>query len=412
LALTATAGERIVTLDVVRGVAVMGILAMNVVAFAMPFQAYMNPAAFGSEGAADYAAWALNFLLIDGKMRGLFSFLFGASMLLVIERAAAGGRDPGSVHFRRMAWLLVFGLLHFAFIWFGDILAGYALVGMIAYLFHRLTPRALVAWGVGLLVVQTLVFGAFALAALALQYAAADPGAASELAASWSQMQAQYGVPGQQALAADLALHHGGYLPLFLHRIDRLTEPFAGVLFFGWETLAYFLFGMALLKSGFFHGIWSRRQYVRVLLVGYGVGVPVMATIAYFFYQSGFSVPAMFGLALGATTPVRPLMILATASLIILLTSRGGKMVDRIAATGRAAFTNYIATSVLMTTFFYGYGFGLYGSLGRAELWVVVIATWALMLLWSKPWLQRYRYGPLEWVWRSLARSRAEPMRI
>jgi uncharacterized protein len=318
LALTATAGERIVTLDVVRGVAVMGILAMNVVAFAMPFQAYMNPAAFGSEGAADYAAWALNFLLIDGKMRGLFSFLFGASMLLVIERAAAGGRDPGSVHFRRMAWLLLFGLLHFAFIWFGDILAGYALVGMIAYLFHRLTPRALVAWGVGLLVVQTLVFGAFALAALALQYAAADPGAASELAASWSQMQAQYGVPGQQALAADLALHHGGYLPLFLHRIDRLTEPFAGVLFFGWETLAYFLFGMALLKSGFFHGIWSRRQYVRVLLVGYGVGVPVMATIAYFFYQSGFSVPAMFGLALGATTPVRPLMILATASLIIL----------------------------------------------------------------------------------------------
>jgi uncharacterized protein len=148
-----------------------------------------------------------------------------------------------------------------------------------------------------------------------------------------------------------------------------------------------------------------------MLLIGYGIGIPATAAVAYFFYRGGFSVSGIFALALGATTPIRPLTIMATASLIILATRGGGAALERVAAAGRAAFTNYIGTSILMTTLFYGYGFGLYGSFSRAELWIVVIATWALMLLWSKPWLQRYRYGPLEWLWRSLARGRAEPMR-
>src|SRR5688500_967313 len=103
---------RIATLDIVRGVAVMGILAMNIVAFAMPFAAYMNPLAYGMEGTADFVSWVVSFILIDGKMRGLFSFLFGASMLLVIERAEAAGMSPAKVHYRRMVWLLVFGLIH------------------------------------------------------------------------------------------------------------------------------------------------------------------------------------------------------------------------------------------------------------------------------------------------------------
>ena len=134
-------GERIQTLDIVRGVAIMGILAMNIVAFAMPDAAYLNPMAYGTEGPADLASWTFSFLFIDGRMRGLFSFLFGASMLLVIEKAEAGGRDPAKVHYARMLWLLVFGLIHFYLIWWGDILSLYAPVGMIAYAFRRASPR-------------------------------------------------------------------------------------------------------------------------------------------------------------------------------------------------------------------------------------------------------------------------------
>ena len=147
------------------------------------------------------------------------------------------------------------------------------------------------------------------------------------------------------------------------------------------------------------------------MLVGFGIGIPAYVLLAWGYAQSGFTLPMTFAYVMAATVPFRPLMILATAALIILLTRRGGWLVDRIAAAGRTAFTNYLGTSILMTTLFYGYGFGLYGSLSRAELWPVVFAAWALMLLWSKPWLERFRYGPFEWLWRSLARGELQPMR-
>lgn len=409
---TTAAGPRIATLDIVRGVAVMGILAMNIVAFAMPFQAYMNPAAFGSEGTADYLSWLVSFVFVDGKMRGLFSFLFGASMLLVIERAAVAGDNPARVHFPRMLWLLAFGLVHFYFIWFGDILSGYALVGMVAYLFHRLSSRALVRWGMGLLVVQCLIFLALGLATLFLQDAAAAPGADAATVAEWQALKGEFGVPGEAALAGKMGLHLGPWSGLVGHRLgERLLDPFTAVLMFGWETLAYFLFGMVALRNGFLRGEWTGARYRKWMLVGFGVAVPVYALLALLLWQDGFSVPMVILLVMAATVPFRPLMVAAIAALIILATRRGGALVDRIAAAGRAAFTNYLGTSIVMTTLFYGYGAGLYGSLSRAELWIPVVAMWALILLWSKPWLERYRYGPLEWLWRSLARGAVQPMR-
>src|SRR6476661_893323 len=152
--------RRIATLDTVRGVAVMGILAMNIVAFSMPFQAYMNPTAYGLESQADLGSWLFSFIFIDGKMRGLFSFLFGASTLLVIQQARAAGESPAKIHYARMFWLLIFGLLHFYFIWFGDILTMYAITGLILFFFRNLKVRTLIVWGIALLLVQmTLMAG-------------------------------------------------------------------------------------------------------------------------------------------------------------------------------------------------------------------------------------------------------------
>jgi uncharacterized protein len=402
---------RIASLDLVRGVAVMGILAMNIVAFAMPFQAYMNPLAFGAEGPADMASWAFNFVFVDGKMRGLFSFLFGASMLLVIERAEAAGRSGASIHFRRMLWLLAFGLVHFYLIWFGDILAGYAQVGMIAYLFHRLSTRALVRWGIALLVVQTIVFSGLAGSTYYLQSQAALPGAPAEVLSQWQGLQAQLGVPAAEALTQKLALFTGPYDAVIGARLEEPLEPFVGTLMFGWETLAYFLFGMAALRNGFLRGEWADERYRRAALIGFGIGIPAYAALGWIVYSGGFDLPLMLATVMAGTVPFRPLMVIAIAALVILLARRGGALVDRIAAAGRAAFTNYLGTSILMTGLFYGWGLGLYGSLGRAELWLVVLAMWGLMLLWSKPWLERFRYGPFEWLWRSLARWEVQPMR-
>ncbi|HEX9947031.1 MAG TPA: DUF418 domain-containing protein [Allosphingosinicella sp.] len=403
---------RIATLDIVRGVAVMGILAMNIVGFAMPFQAYMNPLAYGWESGADFVSWLVSFIFVDGKMRGLFSFLFGASMLLVIERAEAKGQDSGSIHFRRMFWLLVFGLIHLYLIWFGDILHGYALIGMVAWFFRNKEPAALIRWGIGLATVQLMVFAALAAGAFHLQGVASAPGATADQLKEWSNLNGQFGVLAGEALTGKLALLRGDYGSITGYRLEaHAMAPLKGLLLFGWETLAYFLFGMVALKNGFLRGGWSNSAYRRTALIGFGIGIPAYALLAWILVRDGFSVPMVLAIVMGATVPFRPLMVVATAALIILATRRGGALTERIAAAGRAAFTNYLGTSLIMTTLFYGYGAGLFGHLSRAELWLPVVAMWALMLLWSKPWLDRFQYGPLEWLWRSLSRGSLQPMR-
>jgi uncharacterized protein len=178
-----------------------------------------------------------------------------------------------------------------------------------------------------------------------------------------------------------------------------------------WETLAYMLFGMAALKSGFFRGEWDMARYRKIALTGFAIALPAYAILAFFLIRSDFAFATFVPLGMAATTLFRPVMVVAIAALVILLTRNGGALVARIAAAGRAAFTNYLGTSILMTTFFYGYGLGFYGSMSRIELWLVVIVMWALMLLWSKPWLDRFNYGPFEWLWRSLARFRPQKMR-
>jgi uncharacterized protein len=333
-------------------------------------------------------------------------------MLLVIERAEASGRPAASIHFRRMFWLLVFGLVHLYLIWFGDILVGYALVGMIAWFFRDKEPGALIRWGIGFATVQLMVFVALAAGAFHLQDVAAAPGATADQLKEWRTLEGQFGVLAGEALSGKLALLRGDYGSILGYRVSaHAAAPLKGLFLFGWETLAYFLFGMVALKNGFLSGGWSDSAYRRTVLIGFGIGVPAYALLAWILVSDGFSVPMVLAVVMAATVPFRPLMVVATAALIILLTRRGGRLVERIAAAGRAAFTNYLGTSLVMTTLFYGYGAGWFGHLSRAELWLPVAAMWALMLIWSKPWLDRFRYGPLEWLWRSLSRGSLQPMR-
>ena len=411
-AATSTSAQRILTLDIVRGVAVMGILAMNIVAFAMPPQAYINPLAYGTESAADLASWAFSFVLVDGKMRGLFSFLFGASMLLVIQLAEKSGDSPRRVTFARQLWLLLFGMIHFYLIWFGDILIGYALIGMLAWFFRRLEPRALVRWGIALVLVQLLVMSSMAAFAHMLAGAIAAGTASPEMLIQWAELSRDIAVPSAERLREELALYLGPWSGIVEYQLtEEVGTPLFFTVLFGWETLAYMLFGMAALKSGFLTGGWDDARYRRTALTALAVAIPTYVVLAALLFADDFSVPGLFTFSFAATVPFRPLMVAAYAALIILATRRGGWLVDRIAATGRAAFSNYLGTSISMTALFYGWGLGWFGSLSRIELWPVVAAMWLLMLAWSKPWLDRFAYGPLEWLWRSLARWQLQPFR-
>lgn len=404
--------DRIATLDGLRGAAVMGILLMNIVAFAMPEAAYFNPEAYGSPRPIDRWVWALNVVLVDGKMRGLFSLLFGASMLLVIGRAEATGENGARVHFRRMAWLLVFGLAHFYLIWWGDILFHYAVVGMVALAFAWHEPKALLRWGALFFLIQMLISAMLFAALASVRHEAGLPGADASALAAWQEIEEGFGRPGIRAIAQDLAIHRGGYADVLRYRLSELaTNPLFYLLAGGAETLGLMLFGMAGLKSGFLTGAWPRARYARTALIAYALGVPPMALLTLGAIGSGYDALAIVGLMFAAT-PLRPVIMLGHAALLLYwLTGRASALKDRTAAAGRMAFSNYLGTSIVMTTIFYGYGFSLYGDISRAELYLIVLAGWALMLGWSKPWLGRFRYGPLEWLWRSLARGSPQPMR-
>lgn len=404
--------DRLLSLDTVRGVAVLGILLMNIVNFAMPQAAYLNPRAYGGWHGADLAVYLVNFVLFDGKMRGLFSFLFGASMLLVIDRAEASGRSPARVHYTRMGWLLVFGFAHLWIIWDGDILTHYALIGMIAYTLRRMRLTRMLALGATLVVFNTMMLAVMPVMVSMLAQPASDAATAASNARTLQDMTNGLGIPPASEIARLIALHRSDYATILADRFrENLVTPFGALLFVGPETLAYMLFGMAGLRSGMLKGEWAPARYRRWLAIGWGIAVPGYIALAAYLVAQQFSMFSVALAVLALAAPLRPAMIVGWACLILLLARPGGRLTTRIAAAGRMAFTNYLLTSLICTTLFYGYGLGWYGTLSRWQLYPIVALLWAAMLLWSLPWLARFPFGPFEWLWRSLSRWRLEPIR-
>jgi uncharacterized protein len=408
------ATERFATLDATRGVAVMGILLINIISFSMPEQAYISPLAWGGTGPADIAVWAVNQLFFEGRMRGLFALLFGASAMLVIMRTEAKGGSPASVHLRRMAALALFGLAHCYLVWEGDILFHYAVLGSLLLLVHNWSVKTLVRAAIVVLALHTLYWGVQFVGALFFQSVATAPDAPADVVRQYETMMRSFPGPDSPSIARDLATFRGDYWTVLDFRLTHRTWiPWELIKVLGGETLGYMLLGMALMKSGLFTGGWDRARVRRLMLVCYAISLPVMAALTAWQYASGFDPIVMMGVFLSWSIPFRVVMTVAHAALIVLIVTRfaDSALVARVAAAGRMAFTNYLMTSIVMTTIFYGYGLGLFGYVGRAEVYLFVLGMWALMLLWSKPWLDRFAYGPFEWLWRSLARLKLQPMR-
>ncbi len=408
---SASGAVRLVSLDAMRGFAVMGILAMNIVAFAMPFWAYITPLAYGGDTAAERGAWVVSYVLLDGKMRGFFSLLFGASMMLIIERADAKGESAAKVHYSRMFWLAMFGLVHFYFIWFGDILFLYAAVGCLAFLFRKWEPRRLIKWALIIFGIHLLLFGLQFVGLQAMQFFAGQPGAATDLVKQYKEIMAS--PEFDFGTAKQLSVHRGDYGGIVAEKLGNWGKPFGGVLQSVGETLPLMMLGMAMKKNGFLTGEWERADYVlwarKMIIPGLILSSLVAVMVVMANYDKITSIAAFF---IWSAIP-RTLLTIGYASVLMLVIRRyaGSSFIARVAAAGQAAFTNYLGTSIIMTTIFYGYGFGLYGYIGRIELWLFVVGAWAVMLLWSRPWLARFRYGPLEWLWRSLARTKVQPLR-
>lgn len=402
--------DRIASLDIIRGIAVMGIFSVNVVGMAMIESAYFYPPDYGFSGLGDRIMWAANFILVDGKLRSLFSILFGASMVLVVERAVASGRRGWKVHYPRMIVLLGFGLAHYYLLWWGDILANYALVGMVAFAFWRLKPKwlmLLACISLATMYLPTIYFGSQQIAKFE---AKRGPDATAEDKAALAKVTAP--IP-----AADLARDKQAHTTLVAH-FEQVTgeravlRPFQSFPGYGLETLGLMLIGMAGYKSGFLTGGWSRKSYIKVAVICAGSSLIYFSISAWRILASGFDPFVYFPLDQMWSSLFHPVAACGYAAIIILLlASRPSAIADRVAAVGRAAFTNYLGATLLGTVLFYDHGLGLYGDVSRGQAWLFAPLAWAIMLLWSKPWLDRFRYGPFEWAWRSLSRWTWEPMR-
>jgi uncharacterized protein len=383
--MTSAGAERHLSIDAVRGFAVLGILLMNIVGMGLPSFAYIDPTYAGGSTGADMWTWAVNNVLTDGKMRALFTMLFGASTVLIADRAEAGsGLSPAATHYRRMLWLLLIGVLHAVFLWFGDILVPYAIAGMIVFSFRKLSPRTQIIIGVTILVLL-LVKNAMGPA-----IPTPPPGAKD------AEIKGFLGgfVDATQARLNMLALFY-----LFIHPFDSIPE-----------AIGQMFIGMALFRLGFFTLGWSTRAYTLTAAFGYLVAVPFTAWLAYGIASSGFAAKTLHELEVWQQI-TRPFIALAHASALLLVIRAGWLtwLTDRLAAAGRMAFSNYLMTSVITSLVFCGYGFGLYGTLSRAgQLWVVA-GVWAFILVWSQPWLARFHYGPFEWIWRSLVQWKPQP---
>lgn len=410
-----TGAPRHLTLDAMRGLAVMGILLMNIVMFAMPSQAYINPLAWGGDSPADLGIWFVNLVLVDGKMRGLFTLLFGASTLLVIDRAEAKGENSIAVHYRRMMWLLLFGIAHCYLVWSGDILILYAACGLVIYGFHATEAGKLKIGAILSITINFVVWVMLAISFAYMKAAAAEPGAAAHLVRSYNETIVALGTPGSMAISRELQVYAGSYADIVAYRIApaQLFGPLSMMMLYGFETIGLMLLGMALYRNGFLTGDWSSTRYARMACLCYLIGLPPMVALGWWCWSSGFDPVTTFSAVLAWSTPFRIILILGHAALALWLIGRfrNSAAMARIAAAGRTAFTNYLGTSIVMTTIFYGYGLGLFGQVSRTGIYAFVVAGWALMLLWSKPWLDRFAYGPFEWAWRSLARGRVQPMR-
>ena len=420
-----TAAERLVSLDTLRGIAVMGILVMNVYAFAMPLAAYYNPLLMGGSDALNMGVWFFTHLFFDQKFMSIFSMLYGAGLVMMMNRAEARGATFTPVFFRRSTWLIVIGLLHAYFIWFGDILFHYALMGMVVFLLRKALPTTLIVVACAMLPVALLFnfAGSFYMEELQADVAGIEEelaqGATLDAEAQrkldeWQEIRPFF-APSEADIAAEVGAYRGDYVDVLTQRAPFVAfmQVNLTLVFVVWRVGGLMLLGMALMKLGILSGERSTRFYRTMALVGYGAGLPLVVLGAVLLeahrfdpiYAARFGgIPNYFGSILVAFGHIGAVMLLVKSGAL-------QAILDRFAAAGRMALSNYLAQSVVMTTLFYGYGLGLYGDVSRVWQQVLVVAVIGLQLLVSHWWLKHFRFGPVEWLWRSLTYRQRQPMR-
>lgn len=423
--------QRIDTIDILRGFALLGILLMNIPGFSMAdysFEAFKN-----DPGTFNFWLYQFIGIFFEGKMRAMFGMVFGAGVLLFIANKGAKGASVHALYYRRMFWLLLFGLIHAHLIlWIGEILYLYAVCGMILYLFRNVAAKYLV-WAVPIVAIASFVAGTIQyqnIRAKRIAYVEATTAQGQNQTLSAAQTKAlkewreieKTMIPNREDAKENtrkMKSDYGtvaGYLRPIAFDIQTKYLPFEV-----WDSLALMLLGLALFKWGFLTGSWSTKDYWTVLKIGYGLGLPLVMYSNYYAFHHFSTLEA--NLARMEQVPInwinliypfqRILLVMGHAAALILIAKSGVAqgLCRRLAAVGRMALSNYISHSIICTLFFFGYGLNYYAELEFYQIYFVVLVIWAIQLIISPIWLKYFLFGPLEWLWRSLTYWKLQPMK-
>jgi uncharacterized protein len=402
--------ERLVVIDILRGFALFGILVVNMIYFAHPI--YRGVIDLSWASSIDRAAELVIKLFAEGKFFTMFSFLFGLGLAIQLQRAAAKGARFTPLYVRRLLVLLMFGLMHALLFWWGDILTYYATLGGVLLLFRNTAPRRLLMWALIFLVVP-LVLNAAVVGITEL--ARTTPEGAAQIEASLERGRQEYLTAYDRALAVYSGSSFTAMIP---QRVADWSLQTVGVVFNGlmFVVLTMFMLGLyvgrqkLLHESGQHLALFRRVLLWGVILGGIGNVLYVVASAASdVLVPTWTSLAAMAGYVLGM-----PALSLAYAAGLVLLIQRPAwrQRLLPLAAVGRLALSNYLLQTLVCTTIFYGYGLGLYGQVGPAVGLVLTLVIFGLQIPLSIWWLRLFRFGPAEWLWRSLTYRRMQPMRV
>ncbi|MEX1020401.1 MAG: DUF418 domain-containing protein [Litorilinea sp.] len=400
--------ERIQVLDILRGFALLGILLVNMAIFINPvyYVLVARPPVGGVDAAVE---WGIRFFA-EGKFYSLFSFLFGLGFTIIMTRAQARGVRFVPLQMRRLLVLLVLGLIHAVLIWVGDILTYYALLGMLLLLFRNTSPKWLRRWAVIMLLLP-LLFTVLGTASLELARMSPD---GTEIMASIAEEQATY--YADATAQAETVYAQGNFLEITRQRWADAIFMWTVSLFIAPSVFAMFLLGAWFGKREIFRDLPAHRPLFRRLLIWGGiVGVIGNALYAMLIMHGNRNLPDLNMLiaTVGQTFGAPALMLFYLAA-ITLLSQHAvwGPRLAILAPVGRMALTNYLLQSIICTLIFYGYGLGLFGQVSPTAGLILTLVIYLAQIPWSHWWLRRYRFGPVEWLWRTLTYGKPQPMRV
>jgi uncharacterized protein len=400
--------ERIELLDLLRGFALFGILMVNMQLFNNPHTIMFGDFSIWKDPLSLSSNWFIRFFF-EGKFYILFSLLFGMGFQLYLQKADEN-KSILPLFRKRLMYLLLFGLLHVVFVWFGDILVWYALFGFVMTWLRKKSNRSLIKWSIGLLLIPIVLTTAML---GFMQLSMSIPEAAAEMEASFAE-----NVSRMQSLTAEAyALYPtGSFVELIRFRLIEWMQLLPGLFFFYPNTLAMFLIGMVFIRMGYLSKPGEHRSFFRRLLsFSLPLGLAAAWTMATYSPEVSQASPSWLMLLVAASHTVGGIFMAMTyISLIVLVTQTAlfSRITSLVANLGRMALTIYLMQSLIATTLFYSFGFGLYGKVSPFQGILITLAIYTFQLLFSYYWLKKFRFGPMEWLWRSMTYGRAMPMKI